>query len=75
MAFTADDLTIVEDAIRRLAQGKRVTELRFSDRLMRYESATMDDLLKLRDQIRAEVQRAGPRRSRVSRLYHGGRGV
>lgn len=74
MAFTADDLTIVENAIRTLAAGKRVTELRFSDRIVRYESATMNDLLKLRDQVNTDVRRAGPRRSRVARIYHAGKG-
>ena len=74
MAFTADDLTIVENAIRTFAAGKRITELRFSDRTVRYESATMNDLFKLRDQVRSDVARAGPRRSRVARLYHAGKG-
>lgn len=74
MAFTADDLSIVENAIRLLAEGKRVTELRFSDRVVRYESATMNDLLKLRDQVRTDIAKSGPRRSKVARIYHAGKG-
>lgn len=78
MAFTADDLNIVETAIRKLAEGKRVTELRFSDRVVRYESASLSDLIALRDTIRSDIARsapAGKRRSRVTRLYLAGKGI
>lgn len=75
MAFTVADLAIIEDAIRVLATGKRVTELRFSERTIQYESATMADLLGLRDQIKADVAANGPRRSRIIRLYRSGGGM
>lgn len=74
MGFETADLHIVEDAIRTLAAGTRVTELRFTDRIVRYESATMNDLLKLRDQIQADLRRAPGGRARVARLYRAGRG-
>lgn len=78
MAFTAEDLNIVENAIRKLAEGKRVTELRFSDRVVRYESATLSDLIALRDTIKSDIARSastGKRRSRVTRLYQAGKGI
>lgn len=75
MAFTADDIQAVEAAIRRLAEGKRVTEIRFSDRTVRYESATLDDLITLRDRIRAEVASSSKiGRPRVIRLFRSGKG-
>lgn len=76
MAFTADDIQAVEAAIRRLAEGKRVTEIRFSDRTVRYESATLDDLIALRDRIRAEIASSrSSGRSRVFRVYRAGKGL
>ncbi len=75
MAFNADDLRLVEDALRSLATGHRVTEMRFSDRVMRYESATVNDLLKLRDQVKTELAAKHPRQSRMVRLYHAGKGM
>ena len=75
MAFTTDDLTVVEAAIRKLATGKRVTEVRFSDRTVQYQSATMNDLVSLRAQILSDIARTGDRRPRAFRIRHGGKGV
>ena len=75
MAFNADDLRVVEDALRTLAMGQRITEMRFSDRVMRYESATVNDLLKLRDQVKAEIAAQRPRQGRMVRLFHAGKGM
>lgn len=74
MAFTTDDLAVVEAAIRKLTAGKRVTEMRFSDRTVQYQSATMNDLMSLRAQILADIARTGVRRPRAFRIRHAGKG-
>ncbi|UZE02148.1 phage head-tail joining protein [Pseudomonas mediterranea] len=68
MSFTQKHLDAVEAAI---ARGEKV--VRYTDRTVEYR--TVDELIKARDEIRASlVNSAGPR-SRVVRLYHGGKGV
>lgn len=74
MAFIAADLTAIDAALLNLANGERVTEVRFSDRTVRYESANMNDLLKLRQSIQAEAGQQ-PGRSRQVRLFRSGRGI
>lgn len=74
MAFNAADLTAIDAALLKLADGERVTEVRFSDRTVRYESANMNDLLKLRQNILAEAPSAAGR-SRQIRLFRSGRGI
>ena len=76
MAFIANDLLIVEDALRQLASGKRITEVRFSDRTVQYEAASMKDLLSLRQNIQSELANSdAQRRSRQVRLYSRGKGI
>ncbi|MNF12045.1 hypothetical protein D3C80_2134130 [compost metagenome] len=68
MAYTQAHLAAVERAI---ARGEKT--VRYTDRTVEYRS--VDELMRARDLIRSElVQSAGPR-SRVVRLYHGGKGV
>ncbi|AEV64304.1 MULTISPECIES: phage head-tail joining protein [Pseudomonas] len=68
MSFTQKHLDAVEAAI---ARGEKV--VRYTDRTVEYR--TVDELIKARDEIRTSlVNSAGPR-SRVVRLYHGGKGV
>ena len=74
MAFIAADLTAIDAALLNLANGERVTEVRFSDRTVRYESANMNDLLKLRQSIQAEAGQQ-PGRPRQIRLFRSGRGI
>lgn len=74
MAFNAADLTAIDAALLKLADGERVTEVRFSDRTVRYESANMNDLLKLRQNILAEAPSAAGR-SRQIRLFRSSRGI
>lgn len=74
MAFIASDLDIVEEAIRRCAAGKRVTELRFSDRMVRYESATMRELMALRETIQRELSQTSPKQRRFV-VRHAGKGM
>ena len=68
MSFTQKHLEAVEGAI---ARGEKT--VRYGDRTVEYRS--IDELLKARDEIRTSlVNSAGPR-SRVIRLYHGGKGI
>lgn len=68
MAYTKADLDIVERAI---ARGEKI--VRYADRTVEYR--TVDELVQARDLIRTElVATAGPR-SRVTRIYHGGKGL
>ncbi|AXA25917.1 MULTISPECIES: phage head-tail joining protein [Pseudomonas] len=68
MAYTQAHLAAVERAI---ARGEKT--VRYTDRTVEYRS--VDELMRARDLIRSElVQSAGPR-SRVVRLYHGGKGL
>ena len=68
MAYTQAHLAAVEGAIGR---GERI--VRYSDRTVEYR--TVDELIKARDLIRTELAHAAGRRSRVVRLYHGGKGL
>lgn len=68
MAYTPAQLAAVERAI---ARGERI--VRYSDRTVEYRS--VDELMKVRDQIRTELAQAAGPRSRVARLYHGGKGL
>ena len=68
MAYTQAHLAAVEGAI---ARGERI--VRYSERTVEYR--TVDELIKARDLIRTELAQAAGRRSRVVRLYHGGKGL
>lgn len=68
MAYTQAHLAAVEGAI---ARGERI--VRYGDRTVEYR--TVDELIKARDLIQAELVKATGPRSRVTRLYHGGKGL
>jgi hypothetical protein len=68
MAYTQAHLAAVERAI---ARGEKV--VRYSDRTVEYRS--VDELVRARDLIRTELTKAAGPRSRVVRLYHGGKGL
>ena len=55
MAFIADDLTKIEDAIRAHIEGKRIVSWTFSDRVERRSDTPLAELIKLRDQIKEEL--------------------
>lgn len=55
MAYTADQLQQVEDAIIALAAGKRRVEVRFADRTVKYSEADLSKLQALRDTMRKEI--------------------
>lgn len=59
MAYTAQDLAAVDTAIVTLTTGGRVTEIRFTDRLVKYQDITVSDLRKLRSDIARQL---GPQR-------------
>ncbi len=58
MAFNADDLTKIEDAIRSHIEGKRIITWTLSDRVERRSDTPLAELVKLRDQIKEEVAAA-----------------
>ena len=68
MSFTQKHLDAVEAAI---ARGEKT--VRYTDRTVEYR--TVDELLKAREEIRSSLINAAGSRSRVVRLYHGGKGV
>jgi hypothetical protein len=68
MSFTQKHLEAVEAAI---ARGEKV--VRYTDRTVEYR--TVDELLKAREEIRSSLINAAGPRSRVVRLYHGGKGL
>lgn len=68
MAFTKKHLDAVEAAI---ARGEKT--VRYTDRTVEYR--TVDELLRAREEIRSSLANAAMPRSRVVRLYQGGKGV
>jgi len=68
MSFTKKHLDAVEAAI---ARGEKT--VRYTDRTVEYR--TVDELLKAREEIRSSLASAAGARSRVVRLYHGGKGL
>ncbi len=68
MAFTQDDVVRIERA---LAKGERV--VRFADRTVEYR--TVQELIEARDRMLLELAKTGPRRARLVRLFHAGKGV
>lgn len=68
MSFTQKHLDAVEAAI---ARGEKT--VRYTDRTVEYRA--VDELLKAREEIRTSLISAAGPRSRVVRLYHGGKGV
>lgn len=68
MSFTQKHLEAVETAI---ARGEKT--VRYSDRTV--EHRTVDELLKAREEIRTSLASNGKPRSRVYRMYHGGKGL
>ncbi|KIC82621.1 MULTISPECIES: phage head-tail joining protein [unclassified Pseudomonas] len=68
MAYTKAHLDAVERAI---ARGEKT--VRYTDRTVEYR--TVDELIKARDLIRTELTAAAGPRSRVTRIYHGGKGL
>ncbi|MGA3825357.1 phage head-tail joining protein [Pseudomonas chlororaphis] len=68
MSFTKKHLNAVEGAI---ARGEKT--VRYGDRTVEYRS--IDELIRARDEIRTSLANSAAPRSRVVRIYHGGKGV
>ncbi|RIJ12045.1 hypothetical protein DXT77_05815 [Pseudomonas sp. 91RF] len=68
MSFTQQHLDVIEKAI---ARGEKT--VRFGDRTVEYR--TINELLQAREEIRTSLLNAAGPRSRVVRLYHGGKGL
>jgi len=62
MAWTQSDLDVINKAI---ASGKR--RVKFADREVEYHS--IDDLLRARSEIQADLARQGRKRVRIVRLF------
>jgi hypothetical protein len=58
MAFTSTDLSNIEEAIRKLYKGIHVVECSIDGDLIRYQRTDLDDMLKLREQIKKEIAEA-----------------
>lgn len=63
MAYTTQDLAAIDSAIVALLSGERVTEIRFTDRLVKYQEVTANELRTLRGEI---VRQLGPQRVPLS---------
>ena len=68
MSLTKKHLDAVAAGI---ARGEKT--VRYTDRTVEYR--TVDELLKAREEIRTSLISAAGPRSRVVRLYHGGKGL
>ena len=53
--YTSEDLIAIERAILDLQSGKRVTSVSYGDTHVQYAVTSLDDLLKLRNQIMASM--------------------
>jgi len=60
MAFTSTDLQNIEKALLELATGARVVRLSIGDRLVEYGQAQLNDLKRLREEVRAETAQVEP---------------
>lgn len=68
---TREDLEAIDDAIRRLIRGERVTEVQYKDYTARYEHPTLGQLRAERSRILAELgAEDGTRRPRAYRARH-----
>jgi hypothetical protein len=61
MAFTQADLTSIEAAMIALAAGSRVVSVTLGDHTTQFGAAQMDELIKLRDAIKSDVNTAAGR--------------
>lgn len=59
MAYTEADLVAVQEAINKLQSGERVVQVQHDSHLVKYAEVDLDDLVRLRNQIKAVVKVAG----------------
>lgn len=53
--YTNNDLIAIEKAILDLQSGKRVTSVSYGDTHVQYAATNLDDLIKLRNQIKSTM--------------------
>jgi hypothetical protein len=57
--YTEEYLLQVEKAIKKLQRGERVVSIGYGDHVVRYAEVQINDLLNLRQRIKAELKVAG----------------
>lgn len=57
--YTEEYLLQVEKAIKKLQRGERVVSIAYGDHVVRYAEVQINDLLSLRQRIKAELKVAG----------------
>lgn len=63
--YNQEYLTQVEEAIKKLQSGERVVSIAYGDHVVRYAEIQINDLLSLRQRIKAELKVAGVKRKIV----------
>ncbi len=63
--YNQEYLTQVKEAIKKLQSGERVVSIAYGDHVVRYGEGQINDLLSLRQRIKAELKVAGVKRKIV----------
>lgn len=77
MAYSAETLQQIEQAIIDLASGQQVAEIRDGEQMTRFHAADLPTLRKLRDEVRGELASAAAGPASRPRAYrsHYSRGL
>ncbi|MFT4314081.1 MAG: gpW family head-tail joining protein [Wolbachia pipientis] len=60
--YNEEYLFQIEEAIKKLQSGERVVSIAYGDHVVRYAEVDINDLLSLRQRIKAELKIAGKRK-------------